>query len=111
MFCCAGQVGLQSLPEGANLSAKRSEWVGLGMAWQGGRWKAVGRTAGALQPCSRACWRARASFAPGGPELGQLPSKQTAATVTVCPMCVHWELGGVWGSDNGCTLAVTCCDI
>lgn len=46
-----------------------------------------------------------------GPELGRLPSKQTAATVTVCPVCVHWELGGVWGSDNGCTLAITCCDV
>lgn len=70
MFCCAGQVGLQSLPEGADLSAKRSEWVGLGVAWQGGRWKAVGRTAGALQPWSRACWRARARFAPGGSRAG-----------------------------------------
>lgn len=49
MFCCAGQVGLRSLLEGADLSAKTSEWVGLGVAWQGGRWKAVGRTAGALQ--------------------------------------------------------------
>ena len=100
MFCWAGQVGMRSLPEGADLSAKTSEYVGLGVAWQGGRRQAVGRTAGALQPWSRACWRARASSAPGAPELGRLPTKQTAAMVTVCPVCMHWELGGESGAQT-----------
>ena len=101
MFCCAGQVGLQSLPEGADLSAKRSEWVGLGVAWQGGRWKVVGRTAGALQPWSRACWRARASFAPGVQSWGGCPPNRQLRQW----LCVPCACTGSWGESGAQTTA------
>lgn len=39
-----------SLLEGADLSAKTSEWVGLRVAWQRGRWKGWGGQWGPSNP-------------------------------------------------------------
>lgn len=101
MFCCDGQVGMRSLPEEPTcLQRPVSGW---GWAWPGRA--AGGRQWGGQQgPSSPGAGPAgglRQALLQGAPELGRLPTKQTAATVTVCPVCVHWE----WGEAGAQTAA------